>query len=172
MGWFSRFFKKEKQEIVTNGVILPGNKVLLKLFEVWPKFNPGRLYLADRTYVMPSKKEVEKLLFDSRIDEYVHTAHSSSPKSGILDCDDFTLLLHAYVVRKRYEDFKAKKLPKDQQYPLAFGEIWYNDPNIGLHSINICFSRDKGILLIEPQSDEIWKAALAQKGKDVRLIIM
>ena len=167
MGWFSWLFKKEEQKPVGNGVILPEYKLRYKLADIWTDLNPGKIYLADLLYVMPSEEEVRKLLFDSQIDSYVHTAHTISPKSGILDCDDFALLLHAYVIKRRYEDFKKGRIPKDQLYPLAFGQIWYTDPKIGYHAINICITHDKGVLLIEPQNDEVWKA---DKDTPVRLI--
>jgi hypothetical protein len=171
MGWFHQLFKKEEQKPVDISVMLPEYKVRLKLIEIWPELNPklnsGRLNVADVLYVMPSEKEVKKMLFDSQIDSYVHTAHTISPISGLLDCDDFALLLHAHVVKTRYNDFKAGKIPKSQLYPLAFGQIWYIDPKIGFHAINICITHDKGVLLIEPQNDKIWKA---KKGTVVKLV--
>ena len=141
--------KKSKPIIGDDQAILPGNKVLSKLLACWPKFNPGRLWEADNSYIMPTRVELEKLLFDSVVDSYGYV-------SEILDCDDAALLLHADIIKQRYKDYKSGKIPKDQQFPLAFGQIWYQSSR-GLHAVNICITRDEGVLLIEPQTDKIWK---------------
>lgn len=146
---FSWFRKKKKPIIGDDQAILPSNKMLNKLLLCWPKFNPGRLWKADGNYVMPTRDELTKLLFDSEINfrEYV---------SEIQDCDDFALLLHAYVIKQRYEDYDTGKIPKGRRYPLAFGQIWYQSFQ-GPHAVNICITRDDGVLMIEPQTDRIWK---------------
>lgn len=146
---FSWLFKKKKKPNPIS-VILQGNKLLVKLLDVWPKLNPGRLWLEDVNYIMPTRKELEAILFASKVDSYEYVPE-------IEDCGDFALLLHADVIRKRYKDYKAGKIHEDQQFPLAFGQIWYQDPIMGSHAINICITCDDGILLIEPQQDKIRK---------------
>lgn len=148
--FLNKLFRKEKQLEADDQAILPGNKILGRLLEIWPELNPGYLWLADKTYIMPAKEGLKKLLFDSQIDRYAY-------KSELQDCDDYALLLHAYVIHERYKDFKEGKIPENQLYSLAFGQVWYRDKKIGYHAINICITCDKGILLIEPQQDKIWK---------------
>lgn len=132
-----------------------------ELFEIlttfWPKLDPHRVYLADRNYVLPPKEDVLRILKESQIDKFVHTAGTIGADSGLFDCDDFSLLLQAFIIRKRYEDFQKGKIPKNQLFPLAFGQIWYQEI-MGSHAINICVTRDEGIVLIEPQTDKVWQA--------------
>ena len=77
----------------------------------------------------------------------------------INDCDDFALQLNADIKRMRAFDGEAGKIPKDQWYPWAFGEVFgtkFNGWPLG-HSANICLCQE-GIFLIEPQNDQIWLA--------------
>jgi len=147
LDWFKR--KKIEKPVVDPWEILPGNKLLGKLLEVWPNLNPGRLWKADKTYIMPTKEKLDEALFESKVDSYQYIPE-------IEDCDDFALLLHADIIRRRYDAYKAGKIPKDRSYPWAFGQIWYQSSR-GPHAINICITCDKGVLLIEPQQDKIWK---------------
>lgn len=145
--WFKR--KKSHQTVASFGKILSGNKLLDKFLKAWPNMNSHKIKLADKNYIMPTEEELKKALFDSKVSSYQYVPE-------IEDCDDFSLLLHADIIRKRYDAYKAGELSKNQQYPWAFGQIWYQGPT-GLHSANICVTCDKGILLIEPQQDSIRK---------------
>ena len=152
---FSWLFKKKKKKPIhrKNDLnVITRNEVFKTIVDYWPKINPHNIKLADGMYVCPSRKEVEKILFDSKVDEHIY-------QDGILDCDDYALLLHAYVIRKRYKDFQEGKIDKEQRYPRAFGQIWHRDPKIGGHAINLCITSDKEILFIEPQTDKIRKAS-------------
>lgn len=154
MGWFSNLFKKtnKKEKKVTT---LTSTDILFKFIKFWPKLNTNMLHLSDKTYVMPTYNEMLNIILDSDIDNYIHTYYSNSPESGIFDCDDFSLLLHAEVIKKRYKDLMSGKIPKNRRFPFAFGQIWYADKKIGSHAINICITSDKGIVFIEPQRDKI-----------------
>lgn len=74
----------------------------------------------------------------------------------VWDCDNFALQLHATVQKYQYNQMKKGAASK---IPWAFGEC------LGTmfrgreedHAINICIT-DEGIYLIEPQTNEIWKA--------------
>jgi hypothetical protein len=147
--WFRK--KKKKKPIVDDSVILPSAKLLKKLLETWPDMNPGRLWPEDRSYVMPTRKELEEFVFKSKVDDYEYVPE-------IQDCGDFALFLHVDVIRERFKDYKDGKISKDQQYPWAFGQLWHQDSQIGYHAINICITKDEGVLLIEPQTDKIRKA--------------
>jgi hypothetical protein len=149
MGWFNWFRKKKPRPIVDNSAVLPGNRLLGKLLKTWPTLNPGRLWKADAKYIMPTKGELEKAIFKSPVPNYEYIPE-------IEDCDDFALLLQADIIRKRYKDYKAGKIHKEQQYPWTFGQIWYQSPE-GTHAINLCVTCDKGVLLIEPQGGKIRK---------------
>ena len=136
--------------IVDDSVVLHGNMILGKLLKIWPRLNPERLWAADAKYIMPTRGELEKAVFESPVSGYEYVPE-------IEDCDDYALFLQADIIRKRYDDYKAGKIPKGQQYPWAFGQIWYDDPKIGSHAVNICITFDDGVLLIEPQTNKIRK---------------
>ena len=162
MKWPTWFFGKKEQALVDTQIVLKGSRVLGELLKIWPELNPGRLWLADSVYVMPTEKELKEILFRSKVDSYKYT-------KNIQDCDDYALFLHTDVILYRYENFKKGKIDKDQLYSWAFGQIWYKDSRIGYHAINICITRDKGVLLIEPQNDKIFKP---KKDITIRFIRM
>ena len=111
----------------------------------WPKLSVCSVYMADEIYVLPARANVEGILQDSKIDEYIY-------QHEIFECNNYALLLHAYVIHKRYKDFQEGKLLKEQSYSQAFGQIWIN-----MHALNIAITHDEGILLVEPQTDKIKK---------------
>ena len=147
LNWLRR---KKAQPIVNDSVVLTGNEIYNRLFEICD-VKPKQLWFEDVKYVMPTRDELESTVLESKISTYEYIPE-------IEDCGDFALLLHAYTIRKRYADYKAGKIPKDQQYPWAFGQIWYIDSINGYHAVNICMTRDVGILLIEPQTGKTRKA--------------
>ena len=141
-GWnMFKFLEKlfgKKKEKVSRKNVLSHEEVIRKLCGVWPNLNTGCLQIADAYYVLPTRNELEKLLFDSSIT-------SKQYKKEVRDCDDFALLLHADVILSRY----------CEELPWAFGQIWYQDKKIGGHAINLCITYDNGMLLIEPQNVKI-----------------
>lgn len=147
------WFKKKKKPIqqAKNRHVITMAEVFKTLVDYWPKINPRDIKLADGMYVCPTRAEVEKTLFDSKIDEMIYIAE-------INDCDNFAVLLYAYVLRKRYEDYNAGLTLKGGLYSLTVGEMWYENPIAGPHAINIAITSDAGILFIEPQTDRVWKA--------------
>lgn len=100
--------------------------------------------IADREYKYPTEEEVTKLLRETYFEHYKWTKE-------VFDCDDFTVILNAFVKQNRY-----KELAK---LPWAFGEAWTKG---GKHAVNIAVTPDK-ILLIEPQNDKIWEASIEDK---------
>lgn len=131
--------------------LISRSDVFNMFIDFWSEIRPHSVYLADKTYITPLKEEVEEIVIDSHIDEYEYAR-------DFFDCDDFALLLHAYVIHKRYRDFVKSEIPKDKMHPLAFGQIWYRDFFTGAHSVNLCITRDAGILFIEPQKDKVREA--------------
>lgn len=85
------------------------------------------------------------LLAESEFEKYKY--HKNT-----FDCDDFSLILHAFVRQEQYRR-------KDWKNPWAFGEAWGNKfkGELQEHAVNIALTK-KEILLIEPQTDEIWTA--------------
>lgn len=150
MRWPKWLFGKKEQKVVDKQVVLKRNMVLGKLLEVFPELNPLCLWPADSAYVMPTEKELKELLSLSTIESYDYV-------KDIQDCDDYALRLHAYVIEDRYKAFKEGRIVEGLRHSLAFGQIWYKDLRIGYHAVNICITCDKGVLLIEPQNDKIFK---------------
>lgn len=150
MKWPSWLFGKKEQDLIDTQIVLQRNRVLGKLLESWPELNPGRIYLADSAYVMPTKEELKEILFRSRVNNkrYIKDIH---------DCDDYALFLHTDVISKRYEDFINGEIDEGLFYSWAFGQIWYKDSRTRHHAINFCITCNKGVLLIEPQNYKIFK---------------
>lgn len=75
----------------------------------------------------------------------------------VWDCDNFALQLHARVQKTQYDMVKAGSAG---QTPWAFGECMGTKfrGKMEDHAINIAIT-DEGICLIEPQTNEIWKAS-------------
>ncbi len=132
--------------------------ILFKLQNIWPDLEygykgPTSISLADGEYWMPTKSKVKKLLWEGFIDTYKYKAET-------FDCDEFSLLLHAFVVQERYVQIEKREVPKEEWLPWAFGQV------TGIkfqgkkthHAINIVITSDNGVMLIEPQNDKIWKA--------------
>ncbi len=75
---------------------------------------------------------------------------------NVWDCDNFALQLHARVQKAQYDEVLLGTANKT---PWAFGECMGTKfkGKVETHAINIALT-DKGIYLIEPQTDAIWKA--------------
>lgn len=147
---------------------LRGSQIFDILKDRWSKFTFDSLRLSDDLYVTLSLDDISKILFESQIERYVHTSQTIGADSGLFDCDDFSLLLHAYVIKKRYQDFQNGLIPKNRLFPLAFGQCW-GDFGYGNHAINIAITHDLEIILIEPQQDKKWKATKGLNVNYVRL---
>jgi len=141
------------QVLTTN---MMGSYFIAKRFrEIWPNLvysvvGATSILLADDNYILPKKDDIKKILKESLIDMYKYTVHS-------FDCDDYSLLAHAFIVQERYK-IKKNKLEKKQ--PWAFGQAWgskFNGKEVS-HAVNICYTQDEGIIFIEPQTDKIWRA--------------
>jgi hypothetical protein len=82
-----------------------------------------------------------------------------------MDCDDFAQILHSFIVQERYREMMHRGSNKKEWLPWAFGQCWGQkfQGKDGGHAINLCVTRDSGIMLIEPQNDALWEA---KKGED------
>ena len=122
-------------------MIKTSTELIAQLRDLWPdiQFN----WLADRGYEIPLIAEIESLLPDSGI--------SSIRFNGeLMDCDDYALLLNAWIKRYRIENFS------NENHHWAFGEVFCSRVNRVdyLHSLNICVAQE-GVFLIEPQTYEV-----------------
>jgi len=132
--------------------------VVQQLLDIWPalKWNVmdmSNIYIVDRLYWLPSKKDVRNLLWDNYVDKYKWIKDE-------FECNDFSLILDAFIKQERYGIAEDKGVSKDAIHPWAFGETYgvkWNGKNCH-HAINICITRDAGVLLVEPQNDKMWSA--------------
>lgn len=120
---------------------------------VWPEVD---IDTSDSDYWLPKCKEVYDLVWDTFIDKYQYTPET-------FDCDDFSLILHAFIVQERYVQIKLKEIPREQWRPWAFGQARGRKfrGHESHHAINLCLTSDHGIVFIEPQSGPepvIWEA--------------
>jgi hypothetical protein len=97
-------------------------------------------FVADGNYYLPTLEEIKTLIKKSFIEKYKY-------KIETFDCDDFALILHAWIRQKQYRD--------KWENPWAFGEVWGKFKKNEFHAMNFVITRDKGFLLIEPQTDEV-----------------
>lgn len=105
-------------------------------------------WLRDEEYDLPSMTAVQFFIKMDTTNEYRFIERD-------FDCDDFALQLHAAVKR---------------QHHWAFGEA-FGDRIKGekvLHNLNLFVADNEHVYLVEPQTDEIWKAV---KGEDNILIV-
>lgn len=115
------------------GKIINGNDIIRILKPLMPNVD---IFCADKEYFLPSRKFLWNELFKEYIDDYKYTL-------DIFDCDDFAIILHAWLIQKGYAD----KWP----HPMCYGEIWGRYYNGG-HAINISILDTEEVVLIEAQS--------------------
>jgi hypothetical protein len=128
------------------------NKIVKRIQKIWPYLTygipgPTNIAIADETYWMPTRQKLEDLWTSTLLWQYQYSAE-------YMDCDDFALLLHALIVRDRYKQINEHKVPKGEWYSWAIGQCWGSrfKNNEGGHAINIAFTSDEGVLLLEPQA--------------------
>lgn len=113
--------------------------------------------LGDAIYYVPRRAEVEQLLERSLLDrrEWLEERH---------DCDDFAYVLKGEASSHAYD---APGL----RFGLCLGIAWgYFDWARGYHAINWALTSDAGLLLIEPQSDELYEPYRCSGGVDLILV--
>jgi len=118
-----------------------------------PTYRELRLGLAK---ILDFRKEVREALNFSEPIEYLNHIH---------DCDNYALELQADVSRYRFVVAQEKTISVDQLLSWAFGTalcMKVNGRDIN-HTLNLCITRDAGIVFIEPQDMTMW---IADKEKD------
>lgn len=105
---------------------------------LWQAYPDVELHIPDRKYFFPSEYKIWDELISSYMEDYKYL-------SGICDCDDFALFLHAWIRQQQYKE----KWP----LPMAFGEAWSST-----HALNIVILEDSTVHLIEPQNDKLLPA--------------
>lgn len=109
------------------------------------------LLIGDVAYWAPRYDEVQEMVGKNFVEKYKYAAE-------VFDCDDFALILHAFVRQEMYRQRKEVGKMESNFYPWAFGEIWGHKfmNHEGGHAVNICITKDRGLILIEPQGDRVW----------------
>lgn len=132
---------------------LKANEVIKRITNIWGHLKQGGIALPDEKYWIPSTGDIQKFLNESHYERLKWTKE-------MFDCDDFALLFHSFIVRKRYQMLQESKLSKKERLPWSIGQSWLTKVNgkNWNHAINIALTRDNDVIFIEPQSDEIWKA--------------
>jgi len=117
--------------------MIKASKEIHEILKVLCPYN----FVADKNYYLPTSKELAELLKEGFIDKYKF-------KNELFDCDDYALILHAWIRQKQYKESWIN--------PWAVGEIWgkFKD-NEGFHAMNFAITSDRGFLLIEPQTDGV-----------------
>ena len=98
------------------------------------------LWIPDTEYYLPTVDQVKDLLKGTQFDTYAWTTQ--------WDCDDFALLLHAFIRQCQYDH--------SWPYPWLFGEVWGRFKGGAPHAKNFAVlsdNDDKRFVLIEPQTD-------------------
>lgn len=148
-------------------------KIIQMLMDMWPNLtynfpNASSIFLEDGTYYLPSKDKVESMIRRAELSER-YKYHLEW-----MDCGDYALIMHSFVVQKRYKRIIKEKLDKSRWYPWAFGECWGSKFNGKLvwHAINIAITSDKGIILIEPQAEGAYTWEPSRESDVVHFIQM
>ena len=120
------------------------------LIERWPKLRD--IWLTDRTYWVPTKEELEEALSLTK-------THLQEFIPGISECNHFALQLHAEMTRLRYLSAVYRKIPKEEWFTWAFGQVMGLEfkGNRMNHAVNLCLTID-GLYFIEPQDNSMWLA--------------
>jgi len=131
---------------------------------IWPHLVDGlpwatNIAIADEFYWAPRLDQLSELWNSTLVWQYQYNAE-------YMDCDDFSLLMHAGIVRDRYKQIQERGVPEHEWHSWAVGQCWGNKfrGQINGHAINIAITSDVGVVLIEPQSTpnrinlDIWKA--------------
>lgn len=115
-------------------------KTSLEIHEIVKQYCPY-CFVADREYYLPTLEEITNLIQKSFIEKYKY-------KLETFDCDDFALILHAWIRQEQYRE--------NRKYPWAFGECWGKFDKVDeFHAKNFTITHEGKLLLIEPQTDEV-----------------
>lgn len=122
-------------------------RMRMALQDVWP--NLRMIWPTDPNYDLLTVKKLKSVVKKCSVADFEYIGN-------VWDCDNFALQLHARVQKAQYDEVI---LGTAEKTPWAFGECMgtrFRGRNED-HAINIALT-DKGIYLIEPQTDAIWKA--------------
>jgi len=129
-------------------------EIIGQLQTKWPELvdglpNATNLAIPDINYWMPKKSDVESLVINTFFENYKY-------KVQVFDCDDFSLVVHAFVVQERYRQIEKREISKEEWFPWSFGQVWGTkfQGKTMKHAINIIMTSDNGIMFLEPQSSD------------------
>lgn len=121
--------------------IITAEAARLELQKIWPVC---QYFITDGEFKLVSSDRVKQELLETYIEQYKYRAED-------FDCDDYALILHAWVRQGQYKE-KAK-------YAWAFGEMhgYLHQPDGSIigHALNVVITSDKGVQVVEPQTDEL-----------------
>lgn len=136
--------------IVNPDFVFEVGNIRTEISNLWPRSD---LFMADAYYWKPRLSHLHQAMADDLTDREKYREQSN-------DCDDFALHTHSRI-KARVKNLIFKR--GDGSYygcTIPFGEVWgmkFRGREMH-HAINICVCRE-GVMLIEPQTDEIWVAS-------------
>jgi len=128
-------------------------EAIQELQAVWPWFLIEDMIISDEYYWTPTKSEVSTFLQSKYLDEYQYTAE-------MMDCEDFSLIIRAFIVQERYKDMMDHGWTEEERLPWAFGQAGLTKYQgiTSNHTQNLCITSDSGVFLIESQTNEFFFA--------------
>ncbi len=126
---------------------ISSERLRMALNGLWP--NLQMIWPTDPNYEVVPVKKLKEILNKCSVSGLTFMG-------DVWDCDNFALQLHAKVQKHQYDEVLFGTASKT---PWAFGECLgtrFRGDEIN-HAINISIT-DNGVYLIEPQTNEIWKA--------------
>lgn len=154
-------------------MIINSQEIIQMLMDMWPNLtynfpDASSIFLADGDYYLPKRNKVEKAIRKAHLSEK-YKYHLEN-----FDCDDYALVMHSYIVQRRYEKILNEHLKKSEWCSWAFGQVWGSKFNGYLvwHAINIAITSDKGIILIEPQAEGAYTWQPSRESDVVHFIRM
>lgn len=145
-------------------MIAQRNDIVSALHGVWPNLvdgmpYPSNLAIPDETYWLPKRSHLERVIT-------VDWTERRAWLREIWDCDDFAFQFMCHIRNHVYELIVDSRIHGPDAAQWAVGECWgtrFRKQDTG-HAINVAITEDAGVLLIEPQTDEIWEPI---RGEDL-----
>ncbi len=127
--------------------LIKSSKIRKMIKDMWPNFKKlEEIYLQDGFYLSPKLTELEIAVKESNV----------AKMKNLGDCDDYALFSNAFV--KKYFIDKGMNKFNGKIYTIAYGEangtMWNGWSDAHTANIAIC---EEGLILVEPQTEEIWK---------------
>lgn len=99
-----------------------------------------KLHMSDDKYYLPSLKETQRLLEESKVGEYQWY-------DEVFDCDDFAIMLKAHFCKDAYKN-------NIRRHSHCLGIVWGMVPRS--HALNWVINNDKELRFVDPMLGEIY----------------